>query len=180
MEEVRQTMEILARTCFKDAAKFARALELDEELVKRTVYILIDFKQKEGVNLDVLEQYCKSSYELFFSVYPWACMNPTVHKLWRHGISIAKNFPFFLIFYSEDAAESMHKLNRDNSLDHARLDSREHNLVDVFNRAVYTSDPILSLIFIDQRIKRQIHEALPEDFIRTFMTDTEIINISVD
>lgn len=80
-------------------------------------------------------------------------MSPTFHKLLKHGCEIARQLPLPVAFYAEDANESWHKYYRKNMIDHTRQNSRENRLQDVFNRAVYMTDPKISLIFIDRRVK---------------------------
>lgn len=94
-----------ARKCFNDISTFAEALGVDKELVKRLAFVLLAFKQKEDLNMEQLDKYCTETYTLFFKLYPWAKMNPTVHKMLRHGVDIAKEFPLSLAYF----AESMHK-----------------------------------------------------------------------
>lgn len=99
-----------ARKCLKDHATLASILNLDGELVKRLSFVLLAFRQKDGINLDRLQQYCDETYQMYFEKYPWGKMNPTVHKMLRHGPSIAREFPLSLAYFAEDAAESMHKM----------------------------------------------------------------------
>lgn len=160
-----------ARTCFKDPSALANVLGINEDLVKRLSFVLIAFKRKEGVNLEILEKYCTETYKLFFELYPWAKINPSVHKLLRHGVDIARNFPLSLAYFAEDAAESMHKCYRKSSVYHARQNSRENRLKDVFNRAVDMSDPFISMIYLEKRIKTK-KQPLPSEFISLFeLTD---------
>lgn len=156
-----------ARKCFKGPSTLANILGINEELVKRLAFTLLAFKQKEGVNMDHLERYCKETYKLFFEQYPWAKMNPSVHKMLRHGVDISQQFPLSLAYFAEDAAESMHKYYRKNSLAHARQSSRANRLLDVFNRAVDLSDPLISLIYLEDR-RKQEKEDLPSEFISLF------------
>lgn len=72
-----------------------------------------------------------------------------------HGCQIAKLFPMPMIFYSEDASEAWHRLHRLHMTIHARQTSRLQRLTDVFNRALYLSDPIISLINIQERQKNE-------------------------
>lgn len=156
-----------ARKCLKDHSTLAMILKVEEGLVKRLWYVLLAFRQKERVNLDQLQEYCTETYKLFYNIYPWAKINPTVHKLLRHGVVIARKFPLSLAYFSEDAAESMHKYYRKNSLAHARQSSRENRLLDVFNRSVDLSDPAISLYFLEDRMKK-VHDDLPPDFVALF------------
>lgn len=159
-----------ARTCFRDPSALAKVLGINEDLVKRLSYVLLAFKRKKSVNLDILQTYCTDTYKLFYELYPWAKLNPSVHKMLRHGVDIARNFPLSLAYFAEDAAESMHKCYRKSSLYHARQNSRENRLKDVFNRAVDMSDPLISTIYLEKRIKK--NKPLPSEFISLFeLTD---------
>lgn len=155
-----------ARTCFKNPSELAKVLSIDKELVQRLAFIILAFKQKEGINLNKLEIYCTETYKHYFRTYPWAKLNPTVHKMLRHGVAIARQFPLSLAYFAEDAAESMHKCYRKNSLSHARQNSRANRLKDVFNRSIDFSDPLISMIYLDKR-KSQSDE-LPSEFRSLF------------
>lgn len=153
----------IARKCFKEPLELAKILGINEDLVKRFAFIVLAFKQKEGVvNIDHLDKYCTETYTLFFKLYPMAKMNPSVHKMIRHGVSIAKQFPLSLAYFAEDAA--MHKFYRKNSISHARQNSKANRLLDVFNRAVDLSDPLVSTIYLEKRVK-SIKVDLPSEFI---------------
>lgn len=73
-----------ARKCFSDPSKLAETLSIDEELVKRLAFVVLAFKQKEGINLNKLEIYCTETYRLYYRIYPWTKLNPSVHKMLRH------------------------------------------------------------------------------------------------
>lgn len=162
-----------SRKCFKDPSELAKVLGINEGLVKRLSFILLAFKRKQGVNLQILENYCTETYKLFFELYPWAKMNPSVHKMLRHGVDIARKFPLSLAYFAEDADESMHKCYRNSSIHHARQNSRENRLKDVFNRAVDMSDPLISTIYLEKRCQAEKQE-LPAEFISLFgLTDSD-------
>ena len=64
---------------------------------------------------------------------------------------------------SEEAAEARHKHVRAFRLQHARKDSRTHNISDVFGRLLITSDPLLSSIGqAHRRLRRSRQPLLPE------------------
>lgn len=156
-----------ARTCLKDPTKLATALGLNEELVKRFAYVVLAFKQKESLDLDKLETYCTETYKMFYKIYWWGKLNPSVHKMLRHGVDIARQFPLSLAYFAEDAAESMHKCYKKNSIAHARQNSRANRLKDVFNRSVDLSDPLISNILLEKRC-RSLKKELPSDFCSLF------------
>lgn len=167
-----------ARTCFRDPSALAQVLGISTDLVKRLSFVLLAFKRKQGVNLDILQKYCIDTYKLFFELYPWAKMNPSVHKMLRHGVAIARNFPLSLAYFAEDAAESMHKCYRKSSLYHARQNSRENRLKDVFNRAVDMSDPLISTIYLEKRIGK--NKPLPSEFLSLFELTNDSDNSADD
>ena len=145
----------LARRCFHDPKLFAEALGIDPKLVENISVILSAFKSKKSVKLDELEQFCSNTYNLHYRLYPWARMNPSLHKLLKHGCQIARQFPLPIAYYAEDANESWHKVYRKNIKSHARQNSRKNRLFDIFKRAIYLSDPKISLILINNRFKFQ-------------------------
>lgn len=110
----------LARKCFDQAEKFANCLGLNKTFIKSILTILSLFKCKMTLDLDLLEKYSWKIDWLHYELYPWALMNPSLHKLFRHGCQIARKFPLPMAYYSEDASESWHKFYRKNMKSHAR------------------------------------------------------------
>lgn len=64
---------------------------------------------------------------------------------------------------SEEAAEARNKFYRNDRLFHARKTSRLDNMTDVFNRQLDKSDPFLSSLRINERIKKQKQQTLPAE-----------------
>lgn len=151
----------LVRRGFKDPAKLAEVLELDRELVENIALILLLFKSKEYLNLDELEKFCKQTNKRHFEKYDWAKMSPTVHKLLNHSCQIARKFPMPLAYYSEEASEACHKFFRKNMINHARQNNKKSRLLDVYNRAVYLSDPKISMVYLKGRLKKHKIRKLP-------------------
>lgn len=121
----------VARRCFDQPDLFAEALEIDAELVRNIAMILLTFKSKNKIKLKELNEVCQQTYRLHYNKYPWARMNPTMHKLLIHGCQIAEQFPLPIAYFSEDANESWHKLYRENTISHSRQNSRENRILDV-------------------------------------------------
>ena len=61
-------------------------------------------------------------------------------------------------FFGEEGAESCNKYYRQNRRYHSRMCFRKSNLLDVFNRALDSSDPIVSSAKLDVRMKRIKHQ----------------------
>lgn len=138
-------------------------MELGGEYVKKLTSILLCFKTKKKIDLDKLEKLCFKTYEDHYTIYPWARLSPTVHKLLRHGCEIARQFSLPISYYSEDSSEAWHKHNRRNMRDHARQSSCVNRITDVFNYAIYYSDPKISLTFLNNRLKFQKLMEIPND-----------------
>lgn len=102
----------VARKCLKNYEEFADAIEVDKELVKRLAIIIAAFRTTSAVDYNLLERFCWETYKYNYEVYPWSMLNPTVHKLLKHGCEIATNFPLSMSYYAEDAVESWHKIYR--------------------------------------------------------------------
>ena len=143
----------LARRCFEEPEKFANALELDETLVSNLALILRAYRCKKELNLKEMKKFSRDTYDLHYSLYSWAQMNPSMHKLLIHGCDIVRQFPMPIAFYAEDASESSHKIYRDTLKNHSRQSNRQYHIEDTFNRMIYLTDPIISMKYIDRRIK---------------------------
>ena len=80
------------------------------------------------------------------------------HKILCHSKNIIMALPLSPGFFSEEGAESCNKYYRQNRRYHSRKCSRKSNLLDVFNRALDSSDPIVSSAKLDVRMKRIKHQ----------------------
>lgn len=83
----------IARTCFDSPELFAEALELNEDLVRKSAIILIAFRHKAGFPIAKMRELCTEVYKLHYRHYLWALMSPSVNKLLCHGCDIAEKFP---------------------------------------------------------------------------------------
>lgn len=161
----------VARKCFQNHSLFSEALGINEVLVKNIATILSAFKSKKSLKLNELENFCWETYCLHYNLFPWARMSPSLHKLLKHGCEIARQFSIPIVYYSEDSNESWHKLYRKNMVSHARQNGRKNRLLDVFNRAVCLSDPKVSLIKIEKRM-RLYKKQKAHTNIRRFLENT--------
>lgn len=133
---------------------------MDQQLVKDIAVIITVFRCKKEVKLDLFEAFCRKTYALHYQIYPWARMSPSLHKLLWHGCEIARQFRLPMAFYAEDANESWHKLYRKNMTSHARQNSRSNRILDVYNRAIFLTDPKISLILINKRLMQKNYKKL--------------------
>ena len=83
-----------------------------------------------------------------------------------HGPYIVRQFRMPILYYAEDALESMHKVHRETVRDHSRRDNRENSILDTFNRAVYLSDPLLSMVYLNGRLSMHSRREIPVEVKR--------------
>lgn len=160
-----------ARTCFSEPAKFAKALGLNEKFVQNLALLLSIFKSRHFMDQENVEKLCKETNQMHFDLYPWAKMKPSLHKFLVHGCDIAKQFPLPIGFYSEDASESWHKYFRQNEINHSRQNSRRHRILDLFNRAIYLSDPKISFVYLERRNKKT-KKLEPSEDMKKYLSST--------
>lgn len=135
----------IAKRLLSEPQKLATALELDVNFVTRLAKILSAMSCREAIDIDKLEEYCLETNSLFYQIYHWAEMRPTVHKFLVHGCQIIRQFRFPQLFYAEDGLERWHQSHRKNSREHSRQSSRLFRLTDMFNYAIYSTDPAVFL-----------------------------------
>ena len=112
------------------------------------------------LNLIELRKFSNVTYNRHYLLYPWARMNPTMHKLLKHGCDIVSQFPLPAAYFAEDASECMHKIYRDTLKNHVRQNNRINRILDTFNRAVYCTDPVVSMVYLDNRIKKDVKKEI--------------------
>lgn len=71
-------------------------------------------------------------------------MSPTIHKVLRHGAEVIKHALLPIGQISEEAAEARNKHIRQYRLNYSRKFSRVECNMDVLNRLLLTSDPLLT------------------------------------
>lgn len=92
-------------------------------------------------------------------------MTATVHKILVHSSDILENTVLPVGYFGEEGAESRNKFYKSDRLHHARKCSRAKNFEDVFQRAMDTSDPIISSLNLEKRIKKQRRQCLPTEVL---------------
>ena len=82
-----------------------------------------------------------------------------------HTKQILENSVLLGGYFGEEASEARNKFYKKDREFHARKNSRINNLEDVFNRAMDTSDPVISSISLQYRLKRRHKLTLPSEVI---------------
>ena len=75
--------------------------------------ILRVYNSNHEINVDNLEELCKTTYQTFLVDFPWASITPTLHKLLAHCTEIIRdcNDGQGLKDFSEECVESCKQFN---------------------------------------------------------------------
>lgn len=124
--------------------------------------MLISLACQLPLDISKFEKLCDETAELYVAIYNWKPMTPTLHKLLIHGGDILRTMPLPVGQMSEEAAEARNKFIREYRIRHARRTSRVNNLEDVFNRLLDSSDPVVSSVYLEDRLRKKTHKKLPD------------------
>lgn len=164
-----------ARRAFDEYEVFAEILGADKDIIFRFKVILTTLSCQLPVDVEKFQKYCFDTAHRYMQKYPWLPMTPTVHKILVHSRQIMENSVLPLGFFGEDAAECRHKVYKTDRLNHSRKNSRLNNLTDVFHRALDSSDPFISSIYLTKRIKCHKKADLPREVIE-MLSCTDLSN----
>ncbi|KAG4066296.1 hypothetical protein HA402_000520 [Bradysia odoriphaga] len=155
----------VCRVAFSKPEELSKILDLHEELVMRVRTILVALSCQLPLDPELFEEFCLETARFYVKRYFWYPMPSSVHKMLIHSrdIILANELPVGVL--AEDAAESCNKMYRHNRQFHARKDSRKHNLQDIFNRALDTSDPIIASFELRKRQNSRIRKNLPAEVL---------------
>ncbi|KAL4710358.1 hypothetical protein ACJJTC_003755 [Scirpophaga incertulas] len=134
----------VSRRFFCDPETASRITGVDLDLIKRLRTLLEVISSGHRIDTDKLSTFCKETSEIYVRLYGWYPMTPTLHKLLVHGPTIIKHAIIPIGQLSEEAAEARNKHFRQYRTDFARKFSKISCNVDVLNRLLLSSDPLLS------------------------------------
>lgn len=148
-----------ARRAFSNSILLSSILGIEHELLHRFHTILI------AVNSEKFKDFCATTFTMYMENYSWYPMSPTVHKVLIHGYKIMDSCIVPVGCLGENASEARNKLYKSDRRSHARKCSRLENITDVFNRAMDSSDPLLSSLCSKERQNRNKRKSLPAEVI---------------
>lgn len=114
------------------------------------------------IDIEAFEKYCNETAEMYVTLYGFYPMSPTLHKVLRHGAEVIKHALLPIGQISEEAAEARNKHIRQYRLNYSRKFSRVECNMDVLNRLLLTSDPLLT------SMRKNINLKKNRTFIHTF------------
>lgn len=93
---------------------------------------------------------CRAVADKYVGTY-WHPMTITVHKILVHGQEIIDSNALPVGMLSEQAPESRNKFWRRDREHHTRKMDRKKTMTDLFHRALESSDPAISMIWLHRR-----------------------------
>lgn len=133
-----------SRRFFADPKLAAEITGIDFNLIFRFKVILQVISSGHKVNVQKFSEYCMDTAKLYVQIYPWHPMTPTQHKILVHGAAVIESALLPIGQLSEEAAEARNKHFRLYRQNYARKFSREACNLDVLNRLLLTSDPLIT------------------------------------
>ena len=159
-----------ARCAFNHVQLFSEITCVNLELIERFQIILIALTCQYPLDPTLFGSYCIQTAKHYMKHYDWYPMPASVHKVLVHGKQILVNTILPVGYFAEDASESRNKLYKKDREMHARKDSRTHNLTDIINRALDTSDPIISSASLQTRMKKKHSKMFPSEVLEMLLT----------
>jgi len=153
-----------ARRAFSEPETFSEITGIDLRLIKNLRTILICLSSQLPIDVTKFQSFCHKTAEIIVYEYSWLPMTATVHKILVHSADIIQNTVLPVGYFGEEGAESRNKIYKSDRLHHARKCSRKLNFTDVFQRAMDTSDPIISSINLNRRLQKKLN--LPSEVIQ--------------
>lgn len=154
-----------AQKAFLNIELFASILEVDLELLRNLHNILIAINCEFAIDAEKFKKFSDNTIRLYMLHYPWYPMSPTLHKILVHGSQIIAASVVPVGCLGENASEARNKFYKRDRRIHARHNSRANNMLDVFQRSIDSSDPLISSIHIKKRVDRQKKRTLPREVI---------------
>jgi len=105
------------------------------------------------------EQFCTETAEYYVQCYPWYYMPHTVHKILVHGSSVAK-FSLLPIGQLSEVLEARNKDVRHFQLNHTRKFYRTITNRDLYQRLLFTSDPVICSTYYYKLKKNNLTEEI--------------------
>lgn len=135
----------------KNRDVFAEILGIDLWLLEDLHTILVALNCGLPLDPHKFGQFCKNIAQRYVQTYPWHRMTVTLHKILVHGEEIIENSTLPMGLLSEQAGETRNKFYKYDREHHCRKSDRIKTITDLFNRALESSDPVISNIRLRER-----------------------------
>lgn len=155
---------------------FAEILGVSKWLVDDIHVILVAINCGLPVDSKKFGTFCSNLARKYEAAYNWHPMTTTMHKILIHGQKIIESSALPVGVLSEQAGESRNKFWRYDREHHSRKDDRKHTMVDLFHRALESSDPVISntrLSRLQNSIKRMPLPGAVIEMLKPFQFNNE-------
>lgn len=145
-----------ARKFFREFAISSQITGIPEFLIERYHTIITALATTQLLDPIELRQYTTETANHLRSIYPSKNLTPTVHKILYHSADIVAYFNQYNIpigLLSEEALESRNKDIRNNRYKFSRKTGRVQTLIDMFNRLMYSTDPLFDSFRVSSKVK---------------------------
>lgn len=133
-----------ARKFFKHLDESSEITGLNKSLLERCSVILRCISSGYKINIIKFKEFSLTTARLLVAEYPWYNLPPSVHKVLIHGAEVIENAILPIGELSEEAAEAKNKEYKLFRLNHTRKMSRTKCNMDLLNRLLLSSDPLIS------------------------------------
>lgn len=164
-----------SRRFFENHELSSEITGIDKNLIYRLKVILDTLCCGYKIDVEGFDRYCDETAQLYVSLYNFYPMSPTLHKVLRHGAEVIKEAILPIGQLSEEAAEARNKHIRLYRLNYSRKFSRIDCNMDVLNRLLLTSDPLIT------GMRRNLHKkrnTLPKDVLN-LLCESDLTNINI-
>lgn len=158
----------MAKRFFKNAEISAKITGVNLNLITKLGNILIAMSSGYEINIELFDQYCKETAELYIKLYNWYRMPPSMHNILMHGSMVIQFALFPIGQLSEEAQESRNKDYSNFRENNTRKMSRISTNTNLMYALLISSDPVISS-------KRKILK-LPTTHLSTEVKNVLIIN----
>lgn len=169
-----------SRRFFDNPELAAEITGVNIQLIYRLKIILETLSSGYKIDTKKFTNYAMDTAKLYVELYSWHPMTSTLHKILLHGSVVSDNALLPIGQLSEEAAEARNKHFRLFRLNYARKFSRKDCNMDVLNRLLLTSDPLItSMRSLSQKkskkfSKETLEMLIPESYMTTTPNDYNV------
>lgn len=131
------------RMAFKNALIFAAITGIDLDLIKRIHTIWIAISSPLELDVGKFESYCNETMGRYKRLYSWYKTPASFHKILIHGGDIMRSMILPVGCLSEECSEANNKQLKYARTFHARKSTRIGTNVDIIQRLMDKSDPVI-------------------------------------
>lgn len=142
-----------ARKFFRDPDMTSKITGMGRELIFRFSIILQAIASGKEIDTLKFDEYCKTTAQLYVTLYNWYYMPVTVYKILLHGAKIIESAVLPVGQLTEEAQEANNKIFKHIRLFNTRKYSREATNTDLGRKLLISTDPLIVIDVSGQRKK---------------------------